>query len=53
MRISGAVFKPMPYEVKLEAAKIVGYRTIFIGGIRDPILIRQIDTFLAAVHKCE
>ena len=29
--------------IKLEGASIVGHRTIFIGGIRDPILIGQID----------
>jgi hypothetical protein len=52
-RISGAVFVPKPYEVKLEGASIMGYRTIFIGGIRDPILLAKIDDFLAAVHKCE
>ncbi|KAE8442766.1 hypothetical protein EG329_002854 [Mollisiaceae sp. DMI_Dod_QoI] len=35
----------LPYTVKLEAAKIVGYRTIFMGGIRDPILISQSSEF--------
>ena len=39
------------YSVKLEGAAIVGYRTIFIGGIRDPILIGQLDSFLDAVRK--
>jgi hypothetical protein len=29
----------------------VGHRTIFIGGIRDPILIGQIDSFLESVRK--
>jgi len=53
VRVDGAEFVPKPYEVKLEAARIMGYRTIFIGGVRDPILLDQIDQFLAAVHKCE
>ena len=52
VRISGAIFKPTPYEVKLEGARIMGYRTVFIGGVRDPILVNQIDAFLAAVHAC-
>ena len=39
------------YSVKLEGAAIVGYRTIFIGGIRDPILIGQLDSYLATIRK--
>lgn len=49
VRIRGAKFVPTPYQVKLEAVEKLGYRTIFIGGIRDPILIAQIDEFLAQV----
>lgn len=50
VRVKGSVFHPTRvYQVKLEGAAIVGQRTIFVGGIRDPILIDQIDTFLAAV----
>jgi len=30
---------------------VVGYRTTFIGGVRDPILIGQLDEFLARVVK--
>ncbi len=37
--------------LKLEGASIVGHRAIFIGGVRDPILIGQIDTFLEGVEK--
>ena len=50
VRVRGSVFRPTPYTVKLEGAKIVGHRTIFIGGIRDPILIGQIDGFLQTVR---
>ncbi|KAL4894305.1 CoA-transferase family III domain-containing protein [Aspergillus ambiguus] len=51
VRVKGAVFEPTPvYQVKLEGVEKLGYRTIFIGGIRDPILIGQIDTFLADVR---
>ncbi len=32
--------------VKLEGASVVGHRCTFIGGIRDPILIGQLDSFL-------
>lgn len=34
------------YQVKLEGAEQLGYRAVFIGGIRDPILIDHIDQFL-------
>ncbi|KAI1270326.1 hypothetical protein F5Y18DRAFT_367920 [Xylariaceae sp. FL1019] len=49
-RISGAKFERKPYQVKLEGVTFLGYRTIFIGGIRDPILISQIDDFLEKVR---
>ena len=51
-RVRGAEFIPSPtYQVKIEGVEKLGYRTIFIGGIRDPILISQIDTFLAEVRS--
>lgn len=50
-RVSGAVFERTPYQVKMEGVTHLGYRTIFIGGIRDPILIGQIDDFLGRVRK--
>jgi hypothetical protein len=50
--VSGGVFVPTnKYSVKLEGASIIGYRTIFIGGLRDPVLIGQLDAFLAHVRK--
>ncbi|KPU95866.1 3-methylaspartate ammonia-lyase [Variovorax paradoxus] len=52
VRVSGSVFRPTPaYLVKLEGAAIAGHRTIFVGGIRDPILVGQIDGFLATLKK--
>ena len=51
-RIKGAEFVPsVTYQIKLEGVEHLGYRTIFVGGIRDPILIGQIDDFLARVRK--
>ncbi|KAI5456067.1 hypothetical protein BGZ63DRAFT_468354 [Mariannaea sp. PMI_226] len=50
-RVSGAKFIRTPYQVKLEGVSHLGYRTIFIGGIRDPILISQIDEFLERVRQ--
>ena len=37
------------YTVKLEGAGRVGYRTISIAGVRDPIMIGQLDTTLEDV----
>ena len=52
VRVSGSTFRPSPvYQVKLEGSAIAGQRSIFIGGIRDPILIAQIDAFLAALRE--
>ena len=51
VRVHGSVFRPTPvYQVKLEGAALAGHRTIFIGGIRDPILIGQIDSFLESLR---
>lgn len=50
--ISGAEFVPGPkYQVKLEGCEMLGFRTVYIGGIRDPILIASIDEFLETVRK--
>ncbi|RDL34698.1 Uncharacterized protein BP5553_07826 [Venustampulla echinocandica] len=52
VRVSGAVFEESStYQIKLEGVQHLGYRTIFIGGIRDPILINQIDNFLAEIRE--
>ncbi|MBV6303329.1 DUF1446 domain-containing protein [Candidimonas humi] len=52
VRVSGSVFTPsQQYSIKVEGAAVSGYRTIFVGGVRDPILIGQIDTFLDGVRK--
>ncbi len=50
--VSGTRFIPAdPYTVKLEGVKRTGYRAISIAGIRDPILISQIDSVLDAVKE--
>ncbi|MCL2368861.1 MAG: DUF1446 domain-containing protein [Oscillospiraceae bacterium] len=51
-RVTGTAFVPSdPYTVKLEGAKQVGYRTVSIAGIRDPIMIAQIDTILGGIRE--
>lgn len=52
VRVSGSQFRSADSPtIKLEAAAIAGYRSTFIGGVRDPILIGQVDEFLERVVK--
>lgn len=49
VRVSGALIRPAPTTFKLEGACRVGYKTVFICGIRDPILIAGIEDFVRAL----
>jgi hypothetical protein len=51
VKVSDSMFIPKDYTVKLEGAGKAGYRSISIGGIRDPVLIRDIDGFLERCRK--
>jgi hypothetical protein len=52
VRVSGTRFNPVfPYTVKLEGVRSAGFRTISIGGVRDPILIGTIDSVLDEIRK--
>jgi hypothetical protein len=47
VRVTGSRFKAATeYTVKLEGSRLVGYQTIIIGGIRDPYIIRALETLL-------
>jgi len=51
VRIRGSRFIPdETYRVKLEGAKLAGYRAIFIGAVRDPIAVGAIDQLIAIGH---
>ena len=51
VRVTGTVFEPSDgYFVKLEAARIVGYRTVSIAGVRAPDFIGQLDSILDGVR---
>lgn len=43
VKVTGTKFVKGVYTVKLEGAAKAGYRSIFIGGARDPIMISQIE----------
>jgi hypothetical protein len=47
VRVSGSRFTATDeYTIKLEGAQLVGHQTAVIGGIRDPYIIRSLDTLL-------
>jgi hypothetical protein len=48
VRVTGSRFIEAPdYWVKLEGARLLGYRTISMAGVRCPTMISRIDTLLA------
>ena len=50
VKVSGSRFEPTDdYFVKLEGVKKVGYRTISCAGVKDPIMISQIDSITQSV----
>ena len=51
VEVSGSVYQALPYTVKIEGAAQVGYRTISIAGIRDPIMISQLPDIITAVKE--
>ena len=51
VRVRGTRFiKAEQYTLKLEGARRVGYRTISIAGARDPLLLANIDAYLANIR---
>nr|WP_318384990.1 acyclic terpene utilization AtuA family protein [uncultured Enterobacter sp.] len=47
--VSGSRHEETPYALKLEGARLVGYRCVTIAGVRDPIMIAGIDAILEEV----
>jgi hypothetical protein len=51
VRVTGSRFLPSAeYTVRIEGAALVGYRSIVVAGIRDPLVLRQLDSFLSNVR---
>jgi hypothetical protein len=51
VKVSGSKFVPSEkYTIKLEGVKKVGYRTVSIAGVRDPIFISKIDEIIEGVR---
>lgn len=52
VRVSGSRYIPTAENwLKLEGARLIGYRTISVAGVRDPIMIGAIDEVLAGVRS--
>lgn len=43
--------KTDPYKVKLEGARPVGFRTVSVAGVRDPVMIASIKEILRSVRE--
>jgi len=51
VEVRGSKFIPAEnYTIKLEGAELVGYRTISLAGVRDPIMISQLDDILDSIR---
>ena len=51
VRVQGAHWSASPYTVKLEGARLVGFRSLGIGGIRDPLFIKELQPVLESIRQ--
>lgn len=51
VRVTGSAMRDKEFTVKLEGAEQVGYQSVMIGGIRDPYIIRQLDSWLGKITE--
>ena len=52
VKVSGSTFKPAErYTIKLEGAELAGYQSLIIGAVRDPIILRQFDSWLEGLVR--
>ena len=48
VKVWGSRWEPAnAYTVKLEGVRELGFRTVFMAGVRDPVLVATIDDFVA------
>mgnify|MGYP003704245587 CR=1 FL=1 len=50
VRVSGSRYETMPYTMKLEGAGGGPFQTFMLVGIEDPLVLEDIDGFLARMH---
>ena len=52
VRVTGSVLEPAAEQrIKLEGAELQGYRAVTVGGICDPVAIREIDALQEGVRR--
>lgn len=52
VRVSGSTFKKSDrYTIKLEGAELAGYQSLIVGAVRDPIILRQFDSWLSGLEE--
>lgn len=49
VKITGTKMEKVPYTVKLEGVRFDGYRRVAVGGVSDPLILRQFDSWM---QKC-
>jgi hypothetical protein len=51
VRVEGARFLPADeYSLKLEGAELIGYQAMLVGGVRDPLILSQLDSWLERIR---
>ncbi|MPZ61686.1 MAG: acyclic terpene utilization AtuA family protein [Propionibacteriales bacterium] len=52
VRITGSRFVPAdPYTVKLESVRLAGHQTVVVAGVRDPVILENLDDFLESCRE--
>lgn len=51
VKVTGSTMEKTPYTVKIEGAKFEGYRRVAVAGVRDPLVLKQMDSWLEEVEK--
>ena len=52
VKVSGSTFKHAErYTIKLEGAELAGYQTIMVGSVRDPVILRQLDSWIEGLTR--
>jgi Acyclic terpene utilisation family protein AtuA len=51
VRVQGATWRDQPYTIKLEGARLQGYRTVCLGASCEPRFIEALDDLLAATRE--
>jgi len=52
VRVSGSKFRPADrVTIKLEGAELAGYQALIIGGVREPFILRQLDSWLEGMQE--